>query len=296
MNNFDALLVHQATFENYLNPQRYQLSPYHFSSIFLWQNFFEFEFDVVEESLCVFAHQPGASFLYLPPLASGIKPTVVDYCFTKMNKINPRIARIENIQQDQLKFFNDRFKVNFKAQEYVYHKQDLIDLKGHAYKSQRHDIHHFQLHHEALFRPFEDKDAKACLELYERWAKNRHDKHEDDVYRQMLEENRIVHELALLYHQPLGLKGYVVEIDKQIEAYSFGYSLNSEIFCVLLEITNTNYYGLNAFIFNRVCSADAASQHTRINTMDDFGLPYVAASKQAYHPNQKPVSSTITAL
>ena len=140
------------------------------------------------------------------------------------------------------------------------------------------------------------KDARACSSLYEHWAKNRRDKHEDEVYRQMLKENRIVHELALFFYKQLGIVGYVVEINKKIEAYSFGYSLNSEIFCVLLEITNPDISGLSAFIFNRVCADEDLKEHTLINTMDDFGLPYVAASKQAYHPNLKPVSYTITSI
>jgi hypothetical protein len=231
----------------------------------------------------------------LPPLGQGVGLPTINHCFERMNKVNPRTARIENVEQSQLAWFGSNFKAHVKTQEYVYLKDDLIDLKGHAYKSQRHDIHHFQANHQALFRPYEDKDARSCFSLYEHWAKNRHDKHEDEVYRQMLEENRIVHELALFFYKQLGLVGYVVEVDQKIVAYSFGYSLNSQIFCVLLEITNVSSSGLSAFIFNRVCADDKQRQHALINTMDDFGIPYVAASKQAYHPSVKPVSYTITA-
>jgi hypothetical protein len=294
MKNPDDLLKQKPIFDRYVNAGIRQLSAFHFSSIFLWQDFFDFEFEVIEDSLCIFAHQPKASFLYLPPLDQNHNPRVIEHCFHKMNKVNPRTARIENVEKAGLVLFNEHFKDYPKSQEYIYQKQDLIDLKGHAYKSQRHDIHHFQARNQALFRPYEDKDFKACLDLYEEWSKNRHNKHEDEVYRQMLQENRIVHELCLSYYRPLGLVGYVVEVNEKIVAYSFGYSLNKEIFCVLLEITKVGQIGLNAFIFNRVCSDGALRDHTLINTMDDFGLPYVAVSKQAYHPTVKPVSYTIT--
>ena len=294
MRNIQSLLEQKTLFEKYVNLHPHELSTYHFSSIFLWQDFFDFEFEAVEDSLCIFALQPGASFLYLPPLSLKHKTSVWEYCFAKMNKINPKTARIENLEENQLKNLGGQYKTYAKASEYVYQKQDLIDLKGHAYKSQRHDIHHFQSHHQGLFRPFEEADSKACLNLYERWAKHRYDQHQDDVYRQMLQENRIVHELAIKFYRQLGLWGYVVEIDQKIAAYSFGYSLNKQFFCVLLEVTDTEVTGLSSFIFNRVCADQVLREHTLINTMDDFGVPLVAASKQAYHPSFKPVSYTIT--
>jgi hypothetical protein len=294
LRNPDDLLKQKPLFERYLYASTRQLSTYHFSSLFLWQDFFDFEFDCIDDSLCIFAYQPKACFLYLPPLATDLKDSVIDQCFAKMNKVNTKTARIENVEQSQLKVFGDRFKGYAKTQEYIYSREDLSELKGHDYKSQRHDIHHFQLHHQALFRPYEDKDLKDCLSLYERWACDRHDKHEDEIYRHMLKENRIVHELAMIYAGPLGLSGYVVEIEKKIFAYSFGYSLNSQTFCVLLEITEPQCTGLSAFIFNRVCADEQLKDYKLINTMDDFGLPFVAASKEAYHPQHKPISYTVT--
>ncbi|MEI7998187.1 MAG: phosphatidylglycerol lysyltransferase domain-containing protein [Candidatus Omnitrophota bacterium] len=294
MRKTDALLSQKTLFNKHLNLQSHQLSAFHFSSVFLWQDFFDFEFEVIKDSLCVYAHQKGASFLYLPPLSTKWDPSIVERCFLKMNKINTKTARIENVEGEQVDDLDGKFKSYAKANEYVYQKDDLIQLKGHAYKSQRHDIHHFQMHHQGLFRPFEEGDLKACMDLYERWAKARHDKHEDEVYRSMLMENRIVHELAIVYRKELDLVGCVVEIDQKIAAYSFGYSLNSQTFCVLLEITDVEVVGLSSFIFNRVCSQDILKEHSLINTMDDFGLPYVAASKQAYHPKWKPVSYTVT--
>jgi hypothetical protein len=294
MRNPDDLLAKKNLVDQYLKLQTHQLSTFHFSSIFLWQDFFDFDFEIIEDSLCIFANQKDSSFLYFPPLSDSWKPSVAQECFIKMNKINPRTARIENIEQAQLNLLGDQYKANVKSHEYVYQKEDLVQFKGQAYKSQRHDIHHFQAREPNVFRPYEPEDLKACLDLYERWARNRYNKHEDEVYRQMLQENRIVHELALNDYKPLGLVGYVVEIDQKIAAYSFGYSLNAQNFCVLLEITNIDVIGLSAFIFNRVCADEVLREHALINTMDDFGLPYVAASKQAYHPFQKPISYTVT--
>lgn len=294
MRNVNGLLNQQTTFKKFLSLKEHELSAFHFTSIFLWQDFFDFEFERINESLCVFAHQQGACFQYLPPLANQFDPRVVEAAFKKMNTVNPRTARIENIEQKDSGEYENFYKAYAKSSEYVYDKQDLIELKGQLYKSQRHDIHHFQSHHQGLFRPYEAGDLGGCLNLFERWAKNRHDKHADEIYRAMLEENRKVHELALMHHHVLDLIGYVVEIDQKIAAYSLGYVLNSKTFCVLLEITDPTIVGLSAFIFNRFCKSEYLQQSSLVNTMDDFGLPFVASSKQAYHPKIKPVSYTIT--
>ncbi len=294
MRNIDALLARKVLFEKYVSLQTHQLSAFHFSCLFLWQDFFDFEFEVMEEHLCIYAHQPRGCFLYLPPLGDSWGLSVVERAFSKMNKINAKTARIENVEQEQIPRGKGEFKIYPKSQEYVYRRQNLMELKGGAYKSQRHDINHFQAHHQALFRPYEERDFNACMGLYQRWAKNRHAKHEEPVYRSMLEENKSVHELALFYHKPLGLVGRIVESDQKVIAYSFGYPLNSQIFCVLLEIIDVGFRGLGAFIFNRFCADEALKSYALINTMDDFGLPYVATSKQAYHPFLTPLSHTLT--
>ncbi len=293
MRNINGLLDQKSTFLKYLSLQEHELSSYHFSSIFLWQDFFDFDFELINQSLCIFAHNQGSCFQYLAPLAEEFDQAVIEASFKKMNAINPRTARIENIAERDLKFF-DTYKSYEKCAEYVYDKQALVSLKGHAYKSHRHDIHHFQRHHQGVFRPYEMEDYRGCMALFEQWAQNRYDKHEDLIYRTMLQENQKVHELALLYHKPLDLVGFVVEINQKIAAYSFGYVLNLQTFCVLLEITDPHVNGLSAFIFNCFCSSEALRQCKLINTMDDFGLPFISSSKEAYHPQFKPVSFTIS--
>ncbi len=93
-----------------------------------------------------------------------------------------------------------------KPAEYVYRKEDLIALKGNAYKSQRHDCNCFKAVMPAhSFEPYTDADFDACMGLYERWADDRAKAHSDDVYRSMLQENRLVHARLLRFWEPLGL-------------------------------------------------------------------------------------------
>ncbi len=280
-----ALLDQKVLFDQYLGRCSISLSTYHFSSIFLWQDFFNFTFEEINGALCVFAQQANSSFLYLPPLGTMDIP-VIEKCFEKMDAVNPRTARIENLTESQIQQLPPQFKAYQKAQEYVYRKDDLIHLEGQAYKSQRHDINLATRDHDLDYRPYEDADFAACQKLYELWAKERFQKHEDAVYRTMLEENKRVHPLALQFHHQLGLVARVVATGGKIVAYSLGYPLNSDTFCVLLEVSDLRIKGLSAFIFNRFCRDAVWQSYSFVNTMDDFGMPQVAQAKEAYHPIQ----------
>ena len=96
----EDLLQHKLKFDQFLAKTPRPLSCYHFSSIFAWQDFFTFSFEVIEGALCVFAHQGKDSFLYLPPLGQDICLPTVEGVFERMGK--SKIARIENISDNQL--------------------------------------------------------------------------------------------------------------------------------------------------------------------------------------------------
>src|SRR5689334_12878968 len=132
------LLAKQKMVEGYVKQAQGVLSAFSFVSIFTWQDFFDFEFKVVDENLCIFAQNEIGCFQYLPPLGRNISPQAIEQCFAHMKKINgkSKVTRIENVTETQLKYFpHERFDFYKKANEYFYFKKDLIELKGNDYKS-----------------------------------------------------------------------------------------------------------------------------------------------------------------
>ena len=108
----------------------------------------------------------------------------------------------------------------------MYRKEDLIALKGNAYKSQRHDCNCFIAHQRVhSFEPYTDADFDSCMGLYERWADNRARANSDDVYRSMLQENRLVHARLLKFWKPLGLIARVLKVEGQDHRVYFWFCL-----------------------------------------------------------------------
>ncbi len=83
-------------------------------------------------------------------------------------------------------------------------------------------------------------------------------------------------------YRGLRLAGRIVRIDKEIKAFSFGFELNPEAFCILYEITDLSIKGLAQFIFRRFCAE--LKDYRFINIMDDSGLENLKKVKLSYKP------------
>ncbi len=292
------LLDQKPLVDSFLNQGDRPLSSFSFVSVFAWCDFFDFELKTMENCLCIFAHGESGSFLYLPPLGKKFGPSTIEAIFKHMVR-EGRLKganRIENIPGNLLSAFGPgSYNQYLKPAEYVYRKEDLVALKGNAYKSQRHDCNCFLARHTGnAFEPYRDVDFDSCVSLYERWAQHRADAHNDDIYRSMLKENRLVHARLLKFWQPLGLVARVLKIEGRVVGYTFGFPLDENTFCVYAEIADFKIPGTAAYMFRAFCADEQLNKFSRINTMDDFAMPNVARAKQAYHPTELISSYTVS--
>jgi len=283
----EQLLSQKRVVEQYLGEDPNSLSVFSFTNIFAWQDFFQFDFKVIRDSLCVFAKNPIGCFLYLPPFGKNVTPDVIDECFEIMEGINQGsgVTRIENVSAKQLAFFpQEKFAHSKKGYEYCYYKKDIVALQGNLYKSKRSSYNQFVNNYTHCYVPYEEDMIHECMDLYRDWAGKRKALCSDDIYGHMLEENARVHELVLRHHQQLDLIGRVVKVNDRIKAYSFGFPVNEDVFCVLFEVADLDIKGLPVYIFREFCRDAALQKYKFINVMDDFGLDNIRHTKMSFHP------------
>ena len=273
--------------EDYLSQANISLSSFSFINLFIWQEFFKFDFNFIDGNLCVFAKNSLGTFMYLPPLGKNISLQTIHQGFEYMQSLNGpyHVSRIENVQENQRSLFpSDDFSFYKKGYEYCYYRKDLVNLKGNAYKSKRSCLNYFKKNYHFQYLSYQKEMKDDCLLLYENWKRQRVQTFSDDTYRQMIEENQSVHSLAMRYHKELGLLGRVVAVDGKIRAYSFGYFLNPSIFCVLFEIADLCIKGLSTFIFRELCDDPELKKFPFINCMDDFALKNIEQTKLSFRP------------
>ena len=293
-----ALLERKELIQQYLREAPGLLSSFSFINIFTWQEFFQFELEVIDRNLCVFARHDAGTFLYLPPLGKNVSAETIKTCFERMEKANrvKGVARVENVHAHQLPLFPpEEFSRYNKGYEYCYYRKDLVLLAGNPYKSKRSSYNHFIKNYAFQYLPYEDSMRAECAALYRDWAQSRRPVYAGNaVSLQMLEENAGVHQLALRHYQELGLTGRVVTVEGKIRAYTFGYPLNTETFCVLFEIADLSCNGLGVFIFREFCRDAAIAPYKFVNAMDDFELNNIQRVKDSFRPVVLLPSYTVT--
>lgn len=263
-----------------------ELSHYAFAPHYVWRNFFDFYWIIIDDQFCLFANQDGDYFMPIPPMGRSLSQKVIyqAYAFTLEVNRAKQIARIENVPANLLPLFHEMgFHSIRKEIEYLYETDALTQLKGDRYKSKRAAYNTLIRNHPAAqLQPHQPAHLTDCLVLYESWRQERWEQSHADVYRAMLEDSWHSHHTGLRHHKELGLVGRVVFVDGVLKGYTFGYPLNSEIFCVLFEVTDLAIKGLAQFIFREFCREQAAYQW--INTMGDSGLENLKRVKLSYRP------------
>jgi hypothetical protein len=272
-------------FNKFLKLQRHELSVYSFENTYIWKWLFDIEWLAIKENLCVFFRDRGGSFLYLAPLGNNKDAKLPAEAFDIMDRVNKNreISRIENIEEKDLGFYKGLgYDCCIKSHDYVFARRDLVNLKGNRFKSKRASCNYFIKHYDYEFLPFSIRHKNDCLSLYNRWQEGRKCNNPDPVYRAMLNDNLSSLKLLLNNYRDLNVAGRIVRIGKQIKAFTFGFKLNSDTFCILFEITDLSVRGLAQFIF-RAFSGELKG-YRYINAMDDSGLNNLKKVKLSYHP------------
>ncbi|MCX5694670.1 MAG: phosphatidylglycerol lysyltransferase domain-containing protein [Candidatus Omnitrophica bacterium] len=277
----------QKLFNQYLDFVPRELAAFSFANIFIWRKLYDIKWIVIQKSLCVFFYDAIGCFMYLPPLASKFQPEVIQQAFAIMDKTNKNrdVSRIENIQQDQLDGYRSLgYVCRQKYPDYLCLRSDLTLLKGNKFKSQRAAYNYFVKHYDHAWRSLRPLDKTDCLSLFAGWVKQRKEQCQDDVYCGMLDDNHKIIKDVLATYKQLNLEGIVVRVDKKIKAFSFGYRLNLDTFCILYEITDLTIKGLAQFIFRQFSQELKAYKY--INIMDDSGIENLRKTKLSYRPER----------
>jgi len=272
-------------FYRYLKLMRHELSVYAFENIYIWKRLFKIYWLLIEDNLCVFFKDKMGCFMYLPPLAKKTDPLVIKECFRIMDGFNKNkdVSRIENLEAKDIVFYQDLgYEYRHKSDDYLCRKADLGLLKGNKFKSKRACCNYFIKHYKFAYLPFISRYKKDCLKLYDQWAAARKLTNKDNVYQGMLEDSRNCLKILLKDYRCLDIIGRVAIIDKEIKAFTFGFPLNKDTFCILYEITDLSIKGLSQFIFRQFCAE--LKDYKYINIMDDSGLENLKKVKLSYYP------------
>lgn len=239
------------------------------------------------ETFFLFARSPDGWFMPLPPLGATALDEAVSEAFTLMRRWNgpSPVSRIENVMRPQLQLLERRgFRCRQKDGDYLYQAEPLAALAGDHYKSQRALCNRVERERVVVMEPYRESHQAGCLALHERWAAQKQAGGLDSMGALLLQDAKAVHSRVLAEHEQIGLAGTMAIAQGRVAAYTFGYWLTPQTWCVLLEVADRSMPGLAQWLFRETCRTAIDRGAVYINAMDDAGLPGLREAKRAYHP------------
>ncbi|MBI3899720.1 MAG: DUF2156 domain-containing protein [Gammaproteobacteria bacterium] len=278
------------TFDRYARSVAAPLSDYTFANNIIWLSQKSGFYQIIEDCFCLFSLNGQCLTLLLPPLgAPDRQAAALSACFEIMDHYNPSpyLSLVEFVYPEfTQQLDSERWLIERSLPDYIYRTEDLIELKGNAYKTKRSEINQFRRtypdHHMEILGPQHWDGIRGLIDT---WLRNRlkylsADAIADFFY--TVEQERRAIERALEHYDTLKLSGLCLIISGKLEGFTFGDHITPDVGNVLVEKTNFAIPGSAQYLFREY--AKTFRSCTYINVGDDLGLENLRRVKMSYRP------------
>lgn len=169
------------------------------------------------------------------------------------------------------------FDTNEDFYDYVYTAESLSTLSGKKLHSKRNYINRFkQL--DWSYEQITEENIDECRRMSTIWC----ERNDCEMNKEKSEEMCSV-ENGLDNFTALGLKGIILRVKGEIQAFSYGEQLNSDTFVTHVEKALTDYDGAYPMI-NYLMANEFCKELTYINREEDMGEENLRKAKRSYRP------------
>jgi len=279
-------------FDHYVRHIPTPLSDYTFANNIIWLSQKSGFYQIIEDCFCLFSLNGHCLTMLLPPLGKPVhQAAALDACFRIMDGYNPTpyLSAVEYVYRDftnLLEAPHDRWLIERSLPDYIYRTEDLIQLRGNAYKTKRGEINQFRrVHPDYRLERLGPQHGDGIRGLIDTWLRNRLQYMSGDAIADFfytVEQERRAIERALTHYDTLGLKGLCLFINERLEGFTFGERITADVANVLVEKTNFTIPGSAQFLFREFVKE--FTDCTFINVGDDLGLENLRRVKMSYRP------------
>jgi len=285
----------KSDFNEYLNSFEYGTSDFSFTSLYMWREINRFSWQIIGDYLCLagISHlelDKQRAFLF-PPLTktgtyepSKLRKTILEAkkIFEKKNQeFSIRLLPgsmaciIETAFPGELTFIDDR--PNF---DYLYSKNDLIDLAGRKYHAKRNHLNHFKTHYSYKYAPLSLDRIDEAMDFIRKFN-FRKEVPEHEMQLLKMEEKAMGDVFSNL--EEVGYITGVIYIGGEIQALSIGGPLGKNTVTVHVEKADTKYRGAYQAINNEFCK-HMEGNIRYMNREEDMDIQGLREAKLSYRP------------
>ena len=255
-----------------------------FTNLFIWRNHYNFQWSLYHDWLFLIIEEEKNGVYALEPIGPSPRDKVtrmlLEWLGKERREQKPRIERaderlvleLEGAEGIAIEETRDQF-------DYVYLKDDLVQLAGNKYRSKRNHINQLSRAYGYSYARLTKDHIPDCLALQDRWCEMR--RCEDDL--NLLGEWDAVKEI-LGFYESLRVEGAVITIKDKVMAFTFGEMLNDHTAVVHIEKADPDIPGLYPVINQQFCE-NSLMNARYINREQDLGVPGLREAKLSYYPH-----------
>lgn len=258
-------------------------SEYQFSTLFIWQKTYNFQYVIIEGAICIFGYQHDGTLQCYFPLGSPEKlPFIIEKTINTFHDLGyrfnfrPLSERMRDSIINCLQFdYTSGSKDSYS--DYLYDYRRLSTLAGNDYRNKRKEINRFLARYNYQYETITSINQEECLRALIRiiTVDPDFDTEEIEAYKR-----------AFHFYNQLNLRGGCIRIDGIIEAVAVGESIGD---MVLMHIRRANkrFIGIYPVILYFLLNNEFTDHdYTIVNTQDDMGNEAIRKAKLSYKPTE----------
>ncbi|MCX7857819.1 MAG: phosphatidylglycerol lysyltransferase domain-containing protein [Deltaproteobacteria bacterium] len=258
-------------------------SEWTFTNLFMWRKSYGLKWSLLENVLFIISERNETEIYGFQPIGCESKYDVITLLEWLKEEKKQVIPRIERVDKRFISLASEIRGISISPMrehfDYVYLREDLVQLRGKRYRAQRNHISKALRSYPFEFQILNNEHIKGCLEVHKKWCEIK----ECDQNESLLAELRAVNEVFTFY-DILNLIGGVITLWGQVVAFTFGEMLNDETMVVHVEKADPRFPYLYSLINQKFCEV-CAKNAIYINREQDLGIPGLRNAKMSYHPN-----------
>ncbi len=269
-----------------------RMTEYCFTTLFMWAESYGTRIARYGDWLVVRSmHTDDGPVDYLFPAGSG-DPAVPLQALVEDARQLGRPFRINCLTTEDLTHLEDWFPgmtwevVPLRDSfDYIYHREDLLQLRGKKYQAKRNFISRFLRNADWSYERMDPTDSERCarqlaecLQMNRQWCLENGCRHNQSLHQETCAGRKV-----LQHFQSLGLRGGILRLNGEMVAYTIGEPLNEDTFIVHIEKAFSRIDGAYPMINRSFVEAESSGM-LYINREDDAGQEGLRKAKLSYHP------------
>ena len=262
-------------FDGYFNLTDYKNSEKNFSNIYIWRDYYEYEYDIIDGFLCIKGKfRENNDYFCHVPYGEGDNSQVISILeeYFKNNGFQLILWPVLLEMEDSIKGFN--FKEKRNCFDYIYTSEKLINLKGPKLRNKRRWVKKFKENYDYTYETITKSNIYAAKKFTINLIKNsNNNKYEIKAMEEMFDN-----------FFTLKIKGCIIKVDGKIAGVSTGEELTKDTIIIHCERCNRSYEGIYNVI-NQEFVKNQWSDYKYINREQDLGIKGLRQSKLTYRPD-----------